>query len=202
MSHENIDSCFQTRVAWGGAFGFLSSEAPQNFLRGDGFINDEHLFVQWHSLGNYEDIASGLGGGEFLSIKDKEFLGWKEHTGAHAVTDRSTGDIFYNEKAMINYSHFEDVVIKEKWLSISARAGQLPSNNRVAEIKSWQYLYRNAGLLKDANMVDIHAQSISYVYNPVQLPTGTHRPPSVPVLSEYAWERNWWDWIYTIRRRY
>jgi len=181
-SWDAFGSGFKSGAIGGGIAGFMTSEATMNFLRGDGFVNNETLFNRWNdgSIEGYKRIAERFGDGEFVSYNDRTFQGWQENPGAAAVTNRETGRIFYNENAFLDFSKFQEVSMKEKWISMNVKNGRLPSNPNLIELQSWKYLYKNQGLLKNPSPQHFHYMSNHYIYNPI--------PNTHPIGIQYIWE--------------
>ncbi|MBO8131425.1 MAG: DNRLRE domain-containing protein [Candidatus Marinimicrobia bacterium] len=196
-SWDAFGSGFKSGAIAGGIAGFMTSEATINFLRGDGFVNNETLFNRWNdgSIEGYKRIAERFGDGEFVSSDHPIWDQPNISDGGRAMTNRITGKIYYNENAFKDgYHMFLEVSGKEKWLSNMVRSGQLPAEWTNAEVLSFKYLYKNYGLIHPSSSpMDLWFTSNRFL---VDLYTGRYCGES------YFWKRRWFDWIYRIPRRY
>ncbi|MBO8131430.1 MAG: hypothetical protein H0Z29_07945 [Candidatus Marinimicrobia bacterium] len=105
------------------------------------------------------------------------------------MTNRYTGEIFYNENAFKDgYHKFLEVSAKEKWLSNMVKNGVLPENWLDAEVLSYRYVYRNQGLVSPySNPQFLYYKSINYIRSE---------------RTDLIWGTKWWHFVYRISRRY
>jgi len=152
-------------------------------------VSNDTFFNRWYggSIEVSKRIAERFGEGEFKPFEDEM---WDElRYNAKAATDARTGKIFYNEKAFEGgYKKFLEISAKEKWISFAVKRGVLPDNWYEAEALSWQYVYRNQGLVSPYS-------DPQYLWRRFVDKAGLCERFKI-------WERGKWDWIYRIPRRY